>query len=235
MKTFFKFYLNIFLRFFDLELNSRDRQKISYSFDFDFVEYFGAHNNITIFDIGANKGQSINRFRSIFKNSIIHCFEPDTNCCEIIKKNYKDDKDIFINQVAASNLNEKKKLNYYYHSTDNSFFKKNNDKIIKSDQVETIKLDNYIKDRNIERVHILKIDTQSFNKEVIEGAKKALIEKKIDIIEIEMNLGEYYEKKNNFIEIESFLQNYKLSGLNKGGSLMNDKNFYLDVYYTKKN
>jgi FkbM family methyltransferase len=235
MKTILKFYLNSFLRLFDLEINSRDRQKISYSFDFDFVKYFGDHNNITIFDVGANKGQSINRFKSIFKNSIIHSFEPDRNCCEIIKKNYKNDKDIFINQVAASNLNEKKKLNYYYQSTDNSFFKKNNDDIIKSEQVETIKLDDYIKDRNIERVHILKIDTQSFNKEVIEGAKKTLIEKKIDIIEIEMNLGEYYEKKNNFTEIESFLQNYKLAGLNKGGSLINDKNFYLDVYYMKKN
>ena len=152
-----------------------------------------------------------------------------------MNKNYGKNKDIFINQSAASNLNDKRELNYYYQSTDNSFFKKNNDKIIKTDQVETIKLDDYIKDRNIDKIHILKIDTQSFNKEVIEGAKKTLSEKKIDIIEIEMNFGKYYEKKNNFLEIENFLQNYELSGLNKGGSTINDKNFYLDVYYMKKN
>lgn len=235
MKTILKFYLNLVLRFFDLEIVSKNRQKISYSFDFDYQKYFGANNKIIVFDIGANKGQSINRFKSIFKNCIIHCFEPDEKCCEIMNKNYGKNKDIFINQSAASNLNDKRELNYYYQSTDNSFFIKNNDKIIKTDQVETIKLDDYIKDKNIDKINILKIDTQSFNKEVIEGAKKTLSEKKIDIIEIEMNFGKYYEKKNNFLEIENFLQNYELSGLNKGGSTINDKNFYLDVYYMKKN
>lgn len=234
MKTFFKFYLNLFLRFFDLEIVSKDRQKINYSFDFDFPKYFGSHNKIIIFDIGANKGQSINRFRSIFKNSIIHSFEPDEECCKIIKNKYKNDKDIFINQVAASNFNDKKNLNFYYHSTDNSFYKKNDDKIVKTSQVQTLKLDDYIKDKNIEKIHILKIDTQSYNKEVIEGLKKTLSEKRVDIIEIEINLGQNYEKKNSFFEIENFLQNYQLAGINKSGSILNDKKFYLDVYYLKK-
>ena len=135
MKTFFKFYLNLFLRFFNLEIVSKDRQKINYSFDFDFPKYFGAHNKIIIFDIGANKGQSINRFRSIFKNSIIHSFEPDEECCKIIKNKYKNDKDIFINQVA-SNFNDKRSK-FYYHSTDNSL-QKNDDKIVKTFQVQTL-------------------------------------------------------------------------------------------------
>ena len=79
MKIYFKFLLNYILRLFDLEIVSKDRQKIAYSFDFDYQKFFGSLKNITIFDIGANKGQSINRFRSLFINSMIHSFEPDLN------------------------------------------------------------------------------------------------------------------------------------------------------------
>ena len=225
MKTFFKFYLNLFLRFFNLEIVSKDRQKINYSFDFDFPKYFGAHNKIIIFDIGANKGQSINRFRSIFKNSIIHSFEPDEECCKIIKNKYKNDKDIFINQVAASNFNDKKDLNFYYHSTDNSFYKKNDDKIVKTSQVQTLKLDDYIKDKNIEKIHILKIDTQSYNKEVIEGLKKTFSEKRVDIIEIEINLGQNYEKKIVFLKLKTFYKIINLLVLIKADQYLMIKNF----------
>ena len=95
MKTIFKFYLNLILRFFGLEIVSKDRQKISYSFDFDYQKYFGAHKKVLILDIGANKGQSINRFRSIFKNSTIHSFEPDPVSFDIMKKIWKIKKCIF--------------------------------------------------------------------------------------------------------------------------------------------
>ena len=40
-----------------------------------------------IFDIGANEGQSIERFKSLFPDSIIHSFEPDINLYSILKKN----------------------------------------------------------------------------------------------------------------------------------------------------
>ena len=56
-------------------------------------------------------------------------------------------------------------------------------------------MDDYIKDKNIEKINILKIDTQSYNKEVIEGLKKTFSEKRVDIIEIEINLGQNYKKK----------------------------------------
>ena len=45
--------------------------------------YKKAYNNllpknlVTIFDVGANKGQSIDFFCKIFQNPIIHAFEPN--------------------------------------------------------------------------------------------------------------------------------------------------------------
>ena len=234
IKYIIKFYLNLFLRFFNLEIVSKDRQKILYSFDFDYQKKFNPFDDLIIFDIGANKGQSINRFRSIFKNSIIHSFEPDINCFKNLEKNYKNDKRIFLNDFALSDKSKEKRIFYSYSSsTDNSFHKKKDDTIIKSTLVNTITLDNYIKEKNITKIDILKIDTQAFNKEVIEGAKNAFNNKIVDVVEIEMNFGNYYEYANNFYEIEKYLSKYKLAGINKAGSILDNEKFYLDVYYIK--
>ena len=234
IKHIIKFYLNLFLRFFNLEIVSKNRQKILYSFDFDYQKKFNPFDDLIIFDIGANNGQSINRFRSIFRNSIIHSFEPDENCFRDLDKNYKNDKKVYLNDFALSNEIEKKTFYSYSNSTDNSFYKKKGDTIIKSTTVHTTTLDSYIEEKKITKIDILKIDTQAFNKEVIEGAKIALQNGIIDVVEIEMNFGNYYENVNNFFEIENFLSKYKLAGINKAGSILDNDKFYLDVYYVKR-
>ena len=42
-----------------------------------------------IFDVGANKGQSINRFRDLCKDPQIHSFEPLRKEFEFLKQNFK--------------------------------------------------------------------------------------------------------------------------------------------------
>ena len=46
------------------------------NFDEIYNKIFSKNKKIVIFDIGANKGQSIERFKKIFPNCIIHAFEP---------------------------------------------------------------------------------------------------------------------------------------------------------------
>ena len=78
--------------------------------------------------------------------------------------------------------------------------------------VNVVKLDDYIAENKIEKINILKIDTQSYNKEILEGAKLSLDQGKFDLIEIEINLGEYYDYRNSFHEVEKYLSNYFLAG-----------------------
>ena len=81
---------------------------------FDEIYQLKIKDNCTIFDIGANKGQSIERFRKIFPNSIIHSFEPNKAEFEIINKKYQNDKKIIINNIAIGDKIEKKK--FFYNS-----------------------------------------------------------------------------------------------------------------------
>jgi hypothetical protein len=79
--------------------------------------------NSIIFDVGANIGQSVKLFKKNLKNPIIYCFEPISECLDIIKKNYTNDKQvILINAVVGK---EKQQLNFYinYKNSTSSFKK----------------------------------------------------------------------------------------------------------------
>ena len=99
-------------------------------------------------------------------------------------------------------------------------------------QMNTI--DNYVDQNEIQKINILKIDTQGNGPEVIEGAKKTLSNKLIDFIEIELILSPLYKKHNNILDIEKFLipYSYKLIGINKfAHNILLNSPFSLDLVY----
>ena len=76
-------------------------------------------------------------------------------------------------------------------------------------------IDNYIKQKNIPYIDILKIDTQGFNENVIAGSVKSLEDEIIKLIYTEITLGYKYKKKETFYNFEKFLikNNYSLFGI----------------------
>lgn len=60
--------------------------------NFDEILRRNIPDNPIIFDVGANKGQSIKRFSKIFNNPVIHSFEPLKDEFDYLKKNYKKKK-----------------------------------------------------------------------------------------------------------------------------------------------
>ena len=125
--------------------------------------------NPIIFDIGANDGQSIKRFNSIFPKSIIYSFEPIEELFKKIIKLYNT-KNFIVNNFALGEKEEKKIFYINKHSFTSSFFKINNkykelhdfDKAQKTTNVKVMTLDKYIKLHNVKKIDILKIDTQGY-------------------------------------------------------------------------
>ena len=52
-------------------------------------------NNPVVFDVGANSGQSIMKYKKIFQNPTIHSFEPIKKEFEFISTRFGNDKNIF--------------------------------------------------------------------------------------------------------------------------------------------
>ncbi len=70
-----KFIIKKILSSFNYKIIKKD--KLS-SFD-KIIKHFTNKEEPLIFDVGANSGQSIIRFKKIFKESIIYSFEPQKN------------------------------------------------------------------------------------------------------------------------------------------------------------
>lgn len=130
------------------------------------------NNNSIVVDIGANIGYYALLASKIAKK--VYAFEPDSEIFMILKKNIVDNN---LTNVIAINkaVGDKKDTGYMIKDKDNF----GNQRLDtggrikdKSNEVEVIKLDDYIK----EKIDLIKIDVQGYEPKVVEGAKK-IIEK----------------------------------------------------------
>lgn len=177
-------------------------------------------DNPLIFDVGANKGQSIRRFKNIFPKSTIHAFEPITEEFVKLQDEFKNDKSIFLNNFALGDSIDQKKFNIMASTGHSSFYKINPDTEwlkIRSKEFNTnekeyeqkvvdVKIDtinNYCKKKNISHIHILKLDTQGYEEKILAGASDIL--PKIKLIETELMFDNVYEKRLNFHDIEKHI------------------------------
>lgn len=248
-KIYFIKVINGFLKFFGIKISIYKK-----NFDEILINLI-AKNDPILFDVGANKGQTIDRFRKYFKNSQVHSFEPLPDLFEMLKSKYKSDsKCIFINNFALGEVKKENEfylnnignygaLSSFYKLDEKSKFLKNykkinrnfnksfnaNDKII----VEIDTLDNYVEKKEIHKIDLLKIDTQGYERNVLLGSIKTIKLKKIKYIEVEFIVNDSYSKNNYFYKVDEILTNngYKLIALSDFGNTIDLPNLNIDLLY----
>ena len=206
-------------------------------------------NKLIFFDVGAHKGETITRFKKYFsKDNLleIHCFEPNKKLAYILKdrnfKNVKINDCLLLDKINYEN-------NFYSMSKSgaSSVFKpkkewlemkkkKTNKEIFYNlELVRSDTIDNYSLSNNIDHIDFLKIDTQGSEKKVLMGASEMINKGKINFIEVEIILGEYYETDTSFLQIENTLNNnYNLVLVDKNINLVRDKTSYINCLYLRK-
>jgi FkbM family methyltransferase len=203
-----------------------------------------------IFDVGASKGQSITRYKKLFQNPIIHSFEPNIDELNILKQKYINDKNLYLNNVAVGDKKGNLEFNINAGSGHSSFknlipnttwIKKRSNSIKIDDKnyttkkvnAEIITLDDYVNEKNLTNIDILKIDTQGFEDKVLLGAQNLLKNNRIKLIQLELIFSEIYENPLNIYDVEKTLipNNYKLFGSSNGGSLISHHVYQSDLIY----
>jgi FkbM family methyltransferase len=118
-----------------------------------------------IFDIGANVGLFTFFSNLRYNNANYYLFEADPNLIKIIKQNCKQVSNLFINNVAISNLNSEE-VTFYINNDSaqtNSTLRENVELFgnnIKSINVRATTLDDFCTKNNINVIDVLKIDIQ---------------------------------------------------------------------------
>jgi FkbM family methyltransferase len=216
-----RFFKSIFEKFLNIKIvySQNYREAVLLSFDKKIKDILTRNikkEKVILFDVGGHKGESIKRYRDIFKASVIHCFEPNEALMKGLKEKFKIE-NLFLNQCGISDeigeiqlniasktlMSSIEKINY-----ESNFFKSR--KIIDngSEIIMLDTLDNYAKNNNIEYIDVLKLNVQGHEPNCLKGAKKLLKENKIDFIIVEIDGSDRYSKKNSFFDIEQYLVPY---------------------------
>ena len=181
----------------------------------------------TLFDIGANIGQYAIDMRELGYSKKIISFEPLTNAFKDLNTNSLNDDNWLANNYAIGNEDAKSVINIAGNSLSSSILNmlpshiesEPMSKYIAQEEIEIKKLDSVFSSfcKKDEKV-MVKIDTQGFEKNVIDGATKSLMN--IKIIQLEMSIVPLYENEMLFIEMINYLDNkgFQLFSLENGFS-----------------
>jgi|TARA_B110000093_G_C12815353_1_gene344568 FkbM family methyltransferase len=177
------------------------------------VKIMKNYNIDTILDIGANIGQYAIIMRGCKFNGKIISFEPLNKAYEKLKQNSKNDKKWIINNYAIGDSDENQIINIAGNSYSSSFLDMNEthleaapkSKYTGNQKTQIKKLDSiYTHFCNKKNNVMVKIDTQGFEKNVIDGAIKNL--NNIKIIQLEMSIIELYKGEMLFQQMTQYLE-----------------------------
>jgi FkbM family methyltransferase len=161
-----------------------------------------------IFDVGANIGQTAQTLRTKYPLAIIHCFEPNPECCETMRAL---DLGLRVHQTAVGS---KRALKGFDRSRGESdMFRLVDDLGNETVQVETI--DDFCRENAIERIDLLKIDTEGHDLEVIRGAGDMLAGHRVDLVQAETSMNCSNSDHVSFFDVQTQMESlgYRLFGI----------------------
>ena len=184
------------------------------------------NKDLIIIDVGSHYGETVKLFCKNFKVKKVHCFEASPNNYEILSKNIKRaglNDFCSLNMLALGSSNMESYIKHTKESSSSSindfntkskYFKRklkilnisNTHQYYKKIPIKIIVLDDYIKEKKLQNIDLLKIDTEGFEFHVIQGLKKNY--NIIKFIYFEHHYDDMIKKNYKFKDINQLLIKY---------------------------
>lgn len=157
----------------------------------------------TVFDVGANRGQSYRGFRTDFPAAAIHSFEPAAATFEQLIREGDGDPAFFPVHAGVGREAGRATIHVSQNSLGSTFV--NDRDAVSSEDVAIVSLDDYAADRGIENIDLLKVDVEGFELEVIAGARRLLSEGRVAIAFLEVGLTDLNRLHVHFADVRAAL------------------------------
>lgn len=175
----------------------------------DIKRFFPGLKIETIFDIGANVGQSAVQYAITYRTARIDSFEPLHKPFEELQRRTARNSRIHCHNLALGSTSGTAKMDpmdYTYMSR------------ISDDGEETVSVTtavDFTRDNHIDRVNIFKVDTEGFDLEVLRGAEQLINERRLDLIQVEAGMNPENEHHVYFEKLTGYLHahEYRLIGI----------------------
>lgn len=176
------------------------------------------HDQPVCFDIGANEGQTIRLLQRAFLEPTIHAFEPASVTFEKLKTQWFRRK-VMLHRMALGAESAQREFINYQKSVLSSFLPLDSDpenrfrhtEVVSREMVEVQTVDEYVATHQIEKIDLLKIDTQGSDLAVLQGSSATLARGAIAQVLIELNFVPMYAKQPSAQDIISHLAGHNLA------------------------
>jgi len=176
------------------------------------IKWFKKLNFKAIIDVGANEGQSIEKFSKIFPEAVFYCFEPLPEPFQKLKNKFQNQNNVHLYPLALGNESSEKIIFRNEFSPSSSILPMK--KIHKTaftytekefkEKIEIRRLDDILKNTLIAKPYFVKIDVQGFEAEVIKGGMETI--KNANVIILETSFIQLYEGAPLFDDIYVILR-----------------------------
>ncbi len=173
-----------------------------------------------IFDVGANLGEYTAMVLEVLSKKNItdyelHLFEPQAICLEKLHARFDDNKNIRINPFGLSDANGEAEIHFDFSgSSSASMYDRKEVQLNQKTTIQLRRLDSYIADNNIDRIDLLKIDTEGNEKRVLTGGGELLKPDMVKAVQFEYG-GTYLDAGITLAEIAQMMinKNYRVGKL----------------------
>jgi len=160
----------------------------------------------TIFDVGANIGQSAKTYRRLFPRAEIWSFEPFPAAYKTLCRSLSDEK-FHPTALALSDRIAKTELNLGGESITNSFLRRPSH-TGKTIEVQTDTIDNFCRTRSIPHIDILKVDVEGAEERVFRGAREMFSRGAVRAVFVEVYFRPVYERMPLFWDLDAHLNKF---------------------------
>lgn len=194
---------------FGLKLSRLRKLPIGHDLCLDLSRITPADRISTIFDVGANAGRSALAFAGAFPRAKIYSFEPVEETYRRLVSAAGGLPNVRCLHFAMGDAEGAREISLQKDSEWNSLADKPNQlRSAESSATETIricKVDDFCAAEGIARVDLLKIDTEGFELQVLQGADGMLSSNNISFVYSEVTFDPDDEAHTSFFEIDQFL------------------------------
>lgn len=160
-----------------------------------------SHENAPLcVDVGAAYGGFSARFLHEFPTGRVIAFEPSTTLHAKLQARFMSDSRVTIEKLALGDREARMTLSVFSHPNLNSLLPLSEadcnpfrgEVVLGMEEVQLATLDTLCCNRNIERIHLLKVDTQGFDLHVLEGSADLLEKRRVAFLLVEVNFATIY-------------------------------------------
>ena len=154
----------------------------------------------TIFDVGANLGQSAEYYLRNFPGARLHCFEPSQATFLQLKAQLKGRAQL--HRIALGATAGTGQISTGDDSDMRSLLESGGP----TEQVSIQRLDDFCQDAGIEQIDLLKIDTEGYDLEVLKGGERLLTSANAALVQVEAGMHPDNERHVPFEKLKSHLE-----------------------------